>query len=83
MLCSGPRPATIRGLFSIYRYPLWKKGEIKHLNLAESDLRYSELLKALADYQVGGLVICESPNLENDALTLQETYNNLMKANGE
>lgn len=60
-----------------------KKGGIRHLNLAESDLRYSELLKALADYQVGGLVICESPNLENDALTLQETYNNLMRANRE
>ena len=54
-----------------------KKGEIKHLNLKESDLQYVELLRALKDYQAKGLVICESPNLEEDALLLQETYNKL------
>jgi len=54
-----------------------KKGEIKHLNLKESDLQYVELLRALKDYQAKGLVICESPNLEEDARLLQETYNNL------
>lgn len=56
------------------------KGEIKHINLKESDLQYIELLKALRDYGVRGLVICESPNLEEDALLLQETYNSLLKA---
>ncbi len=56
------------------------KGEIKHLDLKDSDLQYVELLKALRDYEVKGLVICESPNLEDDALLLQETYNTLMKA---
>ena len=56
-----------------------KKGEIKHLNLKESDLQYVELLQALKDYEVKGIVICESPNLEEDALLLQETYNNLLK----
>ncbi|MFC2016386.1 TIM barrel protein [Chloroflexota bacterium] len=56
------------------------KGEIKHLNLKESDLQYIELLKALRDYEVKGLVICESPNLEDDALLLQATYNTLTKA---
>ncbi len=54
-----------------------KKGEIKHLNLKEADLHYIELLRALKDYEVKGIVICESPNLEEDALLLQETYNNL------
>ena len=54
-----------------------KKGEIKHLNLKESDLQYVELLKALKDYEARGSVTCESPNLEEDALLLQETYNNL------
>ena len=54
-----------------------KKGEIKHLNLKESDLQYVELLRALKDYQVKGLVICESPSLEQDALLLQETYHKL------
>lgn len=52
-----------------------KKGEIKHLNLKESDFQYTELLKALKDYGAGGFVICESPNLEEDALLLQATYN--------
>jgi len=64
--------------FSGIRYG--EKGEIKHLNLKESDLQYVELLKALRDYEVKGLVICESPNLEDDALLLQETYNILTKA---
>jgi deoxyribonuclease-4 len=54
-----------------------KKGEIKHLNLKESDLQYVELLKALKDYEARGLVICESPDLEEDALLLQETYHKL------
>jgi len=52
-----------------------KKGEIKHLTLKESDFQYAELVKALKDYNVKGVVICESPNLEEDALLLQETYN--------
>lgn len=56
------------------------KGEIKHLNLKESDLQYVGLLQALKDYQVKGIVICESPNLEEDALLLQATYNSLLKS---
>jgi len=54
-----------------------KKGEIKHLDLKDSDLRYEELLQALKDYKAKGLVICESPNLEEDALLLQDTYHKL------
>jgi deoxyribonuclease-4 len=55
-----------------------KKGEQKHLDLEESDFRYVELLKALRDYDVKGVVICESPSLEGDALLLQKTYNSLL-----
>jgi deoxyribonuclease IV len=51
-----------------------KSGEIMHLNLQESDLKYAELLQALKEMDVKGMVICESPNLEEDALHLQETY---------
>ena len=54
-----------------------KKGEIKHLNLKESDFQYTEFLKALNDYRASGMVICESPNLEEDAMLLQTTYNTL------
>jgi len=50
-------------------------GEVMHLNLRESDMRYTELLQALKELDVKGMVICESPNLEEDALHLQETYN--------
>ena len=49
-------------------------GEHKHLNLSESDLRYRELLQALVDCEVCGTAICESPNLEKDALLLKTTY---------
>jgi len=55
-----------------------EKGEIKHLNLKDSDLEYIELLRALKDYDVKGLVICESPNLEGDALLLQQSYDALL-----
>ncbi len=57
-----------------------RKGERKHLNLKESDFQYAELLKALKDYNVKGIVICESPNLEEDALLLQATYNTLLES---
>jgi deoxyribonuclease-4 len=51
------------------------KGEIKHLNLEETDFRYDEWLQALRDLGVEGLVICESPNLEADAVMLKKLYN--------
>jgi deoxyribonuclease-4 len=54
------------------------KGEIKHLMLAESDLRYTELLEALKERRAKGVVVCESaPDLEQDALLLQRTYREL------
>ena len=52
-----------------------KSGEIMHLNLRESDFQYSELLQALKEQDAKGIVVCESPNLEDDALHIQETYN--------
>ena len=51
-----------------------KKGEIKHLDMEESDFQYVEFVRALKDCDVKGLVICESPSLEDDALLLQNTY---------
>ena len=54
-----------------------EKGELKHLMLRESDFRYGELLRALKDYEVKGLLICESPNQEEDALLLQESYHKI------
>ena len=57
------------------------KGELNHLNLEDSDFKYEELLRALNDYKVGGVVICESPNLEDDARLLQTNYINLHNKN--
>lgn len=54
-----------------------EKGEREHLNLKDSDFKYKELLKVLRDFAVSGYVICESPNLEEDAMLLQETYEKL------
>ena len=54
-----------------------QKGEKSHLNLKESDLQYTELLKALKDYSVRGMVICESHNQEGDSLLLKESYHAL------
>lgn len=53
------------------------KGELKHLDLEESDLNYKDLMKALKDFNVSGLLICESPNLETDALLMQGYYRSL------
>ena len=55
-----------------------KSGERRHLNLADTDYRYDELLQALADFKAGGLLICESPNIEEDAMLLQKTWQELM-----
>ncbi|MCK5660566.1 MAG: TIM barrel protein [Methanosarcinales archaeon] len=50
------------------------KGEQNHLILQESDFRYVELMHAFRDYRIKGLVICESPNLEVDAMLLKDAY---------
>jgi deoxyribonuclease-4 len=54
-----------------------EKGEIKHLDLQDSDFDYVNLIRALKDFKVRGLVISESPDLERDALLLQQTYRSL------
>jgi len=55
------------------------KGEIKHRMLTDSDVHYVELLKALKERNVKGVVICESvPYLEKDSLLLQQTYRGLL-----
>ena len=53
------------------------KGELNHLILEESDFNYKACLKALVDYEVKGYIVCESPNLEEDALLMKNYYNTL------
>ena len=53
------------------------KGELSHLDLKDSDMNYVELLKAWKEFDIKGLVICESPSLEADALIMQKDYESL------
>ncbi|NMB73508.1 MAG: TIM barrel protein [Myxococcales bacterium] len=53
------------------------KGERRHLDLPAADLRYQELLRALAAVRAGGVLVCESPSLEEDALRMQRLYRTL------
>jgi len=50
------------------------KGEMKHLNLKDSDFRYDEWIQALKDFDVKGMVICESPDQDTDAIMLKRLY---------
>ncbi|WP_319509005.1 TIM barrel protein [uncultured Methanolobus sp.] len=54
-----------------------EKGERNHLNLDDSDLEYAELMRSLKDFKVKGLLICESPDNEGDALLLKNTYESI------
>jgi len=56
------------------------KGEKHHLNLAESDIQYKALFKALADLGAAGRVLSETPNLEEGAVLMQSTYIRAFKA---
>jgi len=53
------------------------KGDLKHLNLESSKFNWRELLKSLKDFNCGGYIICNSPNLEEDALLMKNFYSTL------
>ena len=50
------------------------KGEKRHLNLADADIKYKELFKALADIGAAGRIMSETPNMEEGALIMQNCY---------
>ena len=54
-----------------------EKGEKNHLTLGESDFRYKELLAVWKEFGIGGYVISESPNIEEDALRMKKYYDGL------
>ena len=56
------------------------KGEKKHLPLSEADLDLKALYKALHDFGCAGRIMCESPIMEEDALTMKKAW---MKVSGE
>jgi deoxyribonuclease IV len=53
------------------------KGDLKHLNLEESAFNWKALIKTLKKFNCRGYVICNSPNLEIDALKLKEYYHSI------
>jgi deoxyribonuclease-4 len=50
------------------------KGDLKHLNLEKSKFNWKDMLKALKDKDCGGYIICNSPNLEEDAIMMKKYY---------
>ena len=54
-----------------------EKGEKRHLPLEDSDFEYKDILKALKDFNARGIVVCESPVLEDDARVLKNYYTSL------
>ena len=53
------------------------KGDLKHLNLKDSKFNWKDLIRSLKDYNCKGYIISNSPNLEEDALTLKKYYMSL------
>lgn len=53
------------------------KGERNHLPIEEADLDWRGILDALNAHDVSGVVVCESPELEDDALVMQHYYQSL------
>jgi len=53
------------------------KGERWHLTLDQCDFKYKELLKALKEFKCKGIVISESPNIEEDAKLMQKEYDKI------
>ena len=54
-----------------------EKGERNHLVLKESDMNYKDLMKALKEFKCKGVVISESPNIEEDAILMKDYYEKL------
>ena len=56
------------------------KGEKNHLPLADADLKWKDLFKALKQFGCGGRILCESPIMEEDALEMKKAWK---KVSGE
>jgi deoxyribonuclease IV len=54
-----------------------EKGEKHHLTLDNSDMNYKDLIRCWKDFKIKGAVICESPNIEEDAKLIRDFYSKL------
>lgn len=50
------------------------KGERNHLPIADADLNIGAIFCALRAFEGAGRILCESPEMENDALKLQQMW---------
>lgn len=53
------------------------KGDLKHINLNDSDFDWKALFNTLKERDCRGYVICNSPNLEDDAKMIKDYYMSL------
>ncbi|PLX19038.1 MAG: hypothetical protein C0601_02810 [Candidatus Muiribacterium halophilum] len=53
------------------------KGEKNHLVFEESDFPFKDLLRLLFENDFKGTIVCESPNLEEDAMKMKKYYEGL------
>jgi deoxyribonuclease-4 len=54
-----------------------RRGEQKHINAFGSDFKIREFLKSLKDFDICGVLTCESPNVEGDTLMLKKIYDRM------
>ncbi|MBN2042811.1 MAG: TIM barrel protein [Candidatus Aenigmarchaeota archaeon] len=55
------------------------KGERNHVVLGESGFNWEEALRAFSDFDIRGVVISESPNIEKDAMMMKRKYSDMLK----
>jgi deoxyribonuclease-4 len=53
------------------------RGERKHLSLQKSDAKWKDFLRVLKKRKIEGVVVCESPLLEDDTLLMKKMYERL------
>jgi deoxyribonuclease-4 len=51
-----------------------EKGEQNHLMLADSDFNLIGLMKALVEFKCGGRILCESPEMDQDAQNIKSAW---------
>ena len=57
-----------------------EKGERNHLAIKESDFNLAALLSTLRQMGCSGRILCESPEMENDALYMQSEWQSLISS---
>lgn len=57
----------------------WEKVQLREVDYFPGgpDIRWREILETLKEFDIGGHIVCESPNLEQDTLLLKQYYQSL------